>query len=120
MSTTFTFENLMGGSQKAAVQVPGTIAIGQAFSRGTLLGKLTATHKWQSVDYDAKANFEDFGISVEAVDTTEGELPSTIFTEGEFNQNSVVIGYGDDYDDWKQTLIDHGIYLRDSVTTGGV
>jgi hypothetical protein len=121
MSTeTFAYDNLIGGSQKPIVQRPGTVALGQTFARGGLAGLLASTGKWQACDFTDVANFSDFGIAVEAIDTTTGELPTTFYVEGEFNQNHVTIGYGDDYDDWRDTLAGHGIYLRDSVTTAGV
>lgn len=116
---TFTYENLMGGGQKNAVQVPGTIAIGQSCARGTLLGLLTATGKWQLVDFQAIANYSDYGIAVEDLDTMAGEGLSTIFVEGEFNENGVTFGYSDTADDWRDTLKEHGIYLRASVNTSG-
>ena len=120
MSETFEYDNLIAGSQKPIVQRPGTVAAGQSWSRGTLVGLLTASGKWQLVDYDAKASFVDFGIAVEAMDTTEGEGATTIYVEGEFNENAVLIGYSDDADDWRNTLADHGIYLRAALTTEGV
>lgn len=121
MSESFEYDNLFGGSQKKPVQSPAVVAIGQAWSRGTLVGKLTSTGKWQLVDFDAVSNFNDFGIAAEAVDSREGETKTTVFVEGEFNENVVEFGnYGDDADDWRNKLADHGIYLRRVVTAEGV
>jgi hypothetical protein len=121
MSESFEFDNLIAGSQKAIVQTPGTVRISESFSRGQLLGKLTATGKWQVLDFDAIANFNDYGIAVEAVDTTDGsEDKTTVYVEGEFNENEVLFGYNDTADDWRAKLADHGIYLRKAVTTEGV
>lgn len=120
MPETFSFDNLIAGSQKAIVQRPAVVAIGQSWSRGQLVGKLTATGKWQTIDFDALASFDDVGIAVEAMDTTTGESRSTVYVEGEFSENAVIIGYGDDADDWRETLADHGIYLRKAVSTAGV
>jgi len=120
MSEILEYDNLFGGSQKKPVQSPAVVAIGQSWSRGTLVGLLTGTLKWQTCDFDAVSNFSDFGIAAEAVDSTEGETKTTVFVEGEFNQENVLIGYGDDADDWRLKLADHGIYLRRVVTTEGV
>jgi hypothetical protein len=121
MSTeTFAYDNLIAGSQKPIVQRPGTARLGQSWSRGELIGQLTATLKWQTVDFGAYASFSDVGIAVEAVDSTEGEVNTTIYVEGEFNENEVIIGYSDDADDWRETLAGHGIYLREALTTEGV
>lgn len=115
MSETYTYENLIAGSQKAIVQRPGTVALGQTFSRGELVGLLTSTGKWQEVDFSDIASFSDFGLCVEVVDTTEGEKNTTIYVEGEFNEDAVVFNYAHTADDWRNTLADHGIYLRASV-----
>lgn len=120
MSESFAFENLIAGCQKDFVQRPGIVRMGEAFSRGTLLGRLTATGKWQVIDEDNVANCNDFGIAVEAVDSTAAEVPTTIFVEGEFNEHAVIFSYADTPDDWRELLTPHGIYLRKSLTTAGV
>ncbi len=121
MSETFSYENLIAGCQKDFVQRPSTVRVYEAFSRGALLGRLTATGKWQTVDEDNVASFNDFGIAVEAVDTTDGtERNTTIFVEGEFNEHAVIFAYSDTADDWRELLTPHGIYLRKSLTTAGV
>lgn len=116
MSETFNYENLIAGSQKDLVNRGGTVALGQSFARGQLVGLLTASGKWQICDFDAVTDYEDFGIAAEAVDTTEGSVASTFYVEGEFSEDAVTISYGDDADDWRSTLADHGIYLRATVT----
>jgi hypothetical protein len=122
MSETFTYDNLIAGSQKKIVQIPGTIAIGQSFSRGQILGLKTSGLQWEVVDFGAVASYSDIGFAVEAVDTlsTEATTVTTIYVEGEFNENAVIIGYGDDMDDWRVTLNGHGLYLRTALTTEGV
>lgn len=122
MPETYTYDNLIGGSQKAIVQVPGTVAINQVWSRGYLVGLKTSTGHWQTCDFTDVSDFDDFGIAVEAIDTsaTGATTLTTIYVEGEFNRNHVTIGYGDDYADWELTLRDHGIYLRAAVNTSGV
>lgn len=112
----YSYDNLFAGSQKRPVNLEATVALGQTWSRGYLVGMLTATKKWQLVDFDAKSSFSDFGIAAEAVDTTEGETKTTVFVEGQFNETAVVIAYGDDADDWRTTLADHGIYLLANVS----
>lgn len=122
MSETFTFDNLIGGSQKPIVQRPAEVAINQSWVRGELVGKLTSTGYWQTIDFQALASFDDVGIAVEAIDTaaTGARTKTTVYVEGEFAEGAVVIGYSDDADDWREALADHGIYLRKSVSTAGV
>lgn len=121
MSETFNYENLIAGEQKDIVQRPGTVRVYEAFSRGALLGLLTATKKWQVIDEDGIATCSEFGIAVEAVDTTDGtERNTTIFVEGEFNENAVIFAYSDTADDWREILAPKGIYLKKALTKAGV
>lgn len=121
MSETNEYDNLIAGSEKDIVRVPAVVRVYESFSRGQLLGKLAATHKWQVLDFDAIAAFEDYGIASEAIDTTAGtEDRTTVYAEGEFNENEVIFSYNDTADDWRAKLADHGIYLRKAVTTEGV
>lgn len=120
MSESFAYENLLGGCQKPIVQRPGTIRLGEAFSRGAILGRLTATGEWQEAQFSNLANFSDMGIAVEAVDSTSGRVNTTIYVEGEFNELHVQYFYANTADDWREALTPHGIYLRKAVTTAGV
>jgi hypothetical protein len=112
---TFEYDNLIAGSQKHIVQSPGTVRAGEAFSRGAILGKLTSTGKWQEAQFSTLGSFDDLGIAVVSLDTTDGELNTTIYVEGEFNENAVGFFYTNDADDWRETLAAHGIYLRSAV-----
>lgn len=120
MSETFEYDNLIAGSQKAIVQRPATVALSQSWSRGQVVARVTATGKWQIADEDATANYDDVGIAVEAVDTFGGEKNTTVYVEGEFNENEVLVQYADLVADWREKLAGHGIYLRKAVTTEGV
>lgn len=121
MSESYEFENLIAGSQKPIVQRPGTVRVYESFSRGQIVGRLTATGKWQVIDITGIANCSDFGIAAEAVDTTDGtERNTTFYTEGEFNENAVLYSYSDTADDWREALLASGIYLRKALTTEGV
>jgi predicted secreted protein len=121
MSETLTYDNLIAGSQKDIVQRPATVAITQAWSRGQIVARVTATGKWQIADEDATANYDDVGIAVEAVDTTDGtERNTTVYVEGEFNEDSILVQYGDVIGDWREKLAGHGIYIRNPVDTSGV
>jgi len=119
MSESFAYDNLLAGCQKDIVQRPGTVRLGEAFSRGSILGRLTATGKWQEAQFSNLSNFSDVGIAVEAIDTTSGETNTTVYIEGEFNENHVIFFYGDTADTWRETLMTHGLILRKSVNTSG-
>ncbi len=120
MSETVTYDNLIAGSQKALVTRPATVRVYEAFSRGQIVGKLTSTGKWQLVKYSDIANFSDYGFAADAVDTTAGvEKVTDVYVEGEFSENAVIFDYSDTADTWRETLADHGIYLRKTVSVAG-
>jgi hypothetical protein len=120
MSDSTSYDNLIAGLQKNLVTEPGTVRVYEAFSRGQLLGRLTATDKWQELKESDNANFNQFGIASEAIDTTAGvEATTSVFVEGEFDQNSVLFAYGDTADTWRDKLEAQGIYLRKAQSVAG-
>lgn len=119
MSETLNYDNLIAGTQKPLVTEPATVRMGESFSRGQLLGRLTATDKWQTLDEDSSASFNKLGIACEAVDSTAGEVLTEVFVEGEFSENGVIFGYSDTADDWRDKLDAQGIYLRKTLSTAG-
>ncbi len=119
MSEILSYDNLIAGTQKPPVTRPGTVALGQSWSRGEFVGLLTSTLKWQLIDVAAYSSYSDIGIATEAIDTTSGETETDIFVEGEFAENAVIFGYSDDADDWREKAASHGIYLRKTVSVDG-
>lgn len=119
MSDTLNYDNLIAGLQKPPVTETGTVRMGEAFSRGALVGRLTATQKWQTLDYTAIANFDKLGIATEAIDSTAGEVVTDLFVEGEFSENAVILAYSDTPAEWRALLDVKGIYLRKTVSVLG-
>jgi len=120
MSETFVYDNLVAGNQRPLVNRSATIRVYEAFSRGTLLGRLTATGKWQVIAAAGVATCNDFGVATEAVDTTDGvEAVTSVYVEGEFNEDMVIYSYSNVASDWRELLTPHGIYLRTTVHTDG-
>lgn len=119
-SGSLSYDNLIAGTQKNLVTEPATVRVYEAFSRGTLLGRLTATDKWQQLAESAVAGFNQFGIATEAVDTTAGaEVLTEVFVEGEFSENAVIFDYGDTAATWRDKLETQGIYLRKTISVLG-
>lgn len=120
MSESTSYDNLIAGTQQPLVTEPATVRVYESFSRGALLGRLTATEKWQVCDEGDKANFSAFGIATEAIDTTAGtEAVTEVFVRGEFSQNAVILSYGDTVADWNDTLEAQGIFLRKTISVLG-
>ncbi len=132
MSTeTTTYENLIAGDQRRLVTMPGTVAVGEAFSRGTLCGRLTSgpnVGQWRPVDDGENSAIDQYGIATEAVDTTgsNGLKLTDFFVEGEFAQNGVILAYSSVIAEFLppttagKALEDQGIYLRKTISTLGV
>jgi hypothetical protein len=119
MSESLSYDNLIAGLQKDIVTRPATIRLGEAFSRGAILGRLTATGKWQEAQFSNLSNFSDLGVASEAVDSTAGEVTTDVFVEGEFSENGVQFFYSNTADDWREALAGHGIYLRKTISVSG-
>ncbi len=119
-SGSMVFDNLIAGSQKKLVTRPGTVAAGEVFSRGQVLGRRTTTAKFEELDEGAVASYDIIAIATEDIDATGGDVDTDVFTEGEFSENAVIFAYGDTAADWREILFGHGIYLRSTVSTAGV
>lgn len=120
MSETTSYDNLIAGTQKPLVTEPGTVKAGESFSRGALLGRVTATDQWQVTDKADAGSCNQFAIAAEAVDTTAGATALTsLYVEGEFAESAVIFGYSDTANDWRDTLEAQGIYLRKTISVAG-
>ncbi len=119
MSESTSYDNLFAGLEKDPVTRPAVIRLGEAFSRGAILGRLTATGKWQEAQFSNLSNFNDIGIASEAVDSTSGEVTTSVFVEGEFAEHAIQFFYTNTADDWREALTPHGIYLRKTVSVLG-
>jgi len=119
MSESLSFDNLIAGSQKRLVTEAATIGVSQAFSRGQILGRVTATGKWKVLDEGDVGSYNRYGIATEAVDTTLGEVLTDVFVEGEFSENGVIFSYSDTVADWILLLEAQGIYLRPTISVAG-
>ena len=120
MPETYSYDNLLAGCQKDVVQRPAEFRVYESLVRGQICGRLTATGLWQKLAFASLASFSEIGITVEAVDTTDGtQRKTTVYVEGEFNEDHVTFDYGNTASDWRETLAGYGIYLRAPVATDG-
>jgi len=111
-----TYENLIAGDQRKIVNVKATIKQGQVITRGTLLGKITASGKLtEAVAAHNDGTQNPYAIAAEDVDATAGDVVTTVYTEGEFNDRAVVYSYTSTADDWRAACQATGIYLRPAV-----
>lgn len=114
-----TYDNLIAGSQQPLVTRPAIVVIGEAFSRGALLARVTATGKWKEANHADTASYDGYGIATSAVDSTGGEQTSDVFIKGEFAENAVSFFYGNTADDWREQLLVGDIILRKTISVLG-
>jgi hypothetical protein len=120
MSESTSYSHLICGTNPPPATLPGTVRVYESFSAGQILGRLTATGKWQVIDASNKSGCNLFGVALDAIDTTAGtEKPTTILVQGEVNAAYLLYGYDDGLSDWSPTLEAQGLFPRDSVSTSG-
>lgn len=113
MPETFTPDKLLAGDYPAVTDVV-TVLSGQVLTRGTCLGKITASGKHVICD---SAGTDDgrrapVAILAEACDATGGDKQAVIFLSGAFNQAAVTFGGTDTAATHRAALRDLNIYLK--------
>lgn len=116
---TFTADNLIAGDYPLkAVEI--TVISGQNISRGDVLGKITASGKYNlSLSGASDGSQTPDVIAAEDIDASAGDKTSLAYIKGEFNQNFITLGTAHTVASVKDGLKDKGIILRDSIATGG-
>jgi len=116
MSETYTPDRLIAGDYPLVTD-EATILAGQTLSRGALLGKITASGKYQLCDSAASDGSEaPQAILAEDVDASGGDTVAPVYLSGAFNENAVIFGGSDDADTHRAALRDLNIYLKSPVS----
>lgn len=93
-----------------------TILTGQNLTRGTLLGKVTATGKYIKCDSAAVDGSQTpVAILSEDCDASAGDKQAVIYLSGAFNQGAVVFGGADTAATHRAALRNLNIYLKSAV-----
>ena len=92
-----------------------TVLAGQTFTRGSLLGRITASGKYVLSLSDAVDGSQaPAGIAVEDV-TAAADTVSVMYIAGDFNVNQMTIGASHTTSSIRQGLADKSIYLHNPV-----
>jgi len=111
-SETFTPDNLIAGDQNIITD-PITVISGQTIVRGALLGKITASGKYNlSLSAAGDGSEVPVAIAAEAVDASGGDKVSVAYLTGEFNEDQVTYGTGHTKASTKAALRSLGIFLK--------
>lgn len=114
-ATTHALDNLVVGCQADDIVTDSaTILTGQALTRGSVLGKITASGKLKLADKAAvDGSAVPFGILTEDTDTATvaGDKNAVVYLAGSFNQDKLVFAAGTVSADLKDSARGNGMYF---------
>lgn len=113
---TFTYDNLFAGKAEVVAGTE-TITGGAAYTRGTVLGIITASELCKPVD-NAQADGSEavYAILAEDVDTTGGDKEAVVYYTGEYNNNALTFGGDDTVADHRVAARKIGLFFKDTVS----
>ncbi len=106
-------DKLIAGDAKIVTE-PVTIASGSgALTRGTVLGRITASKKYtMAVGTASDGSQTPDAILAGDVDATSGDVAAIAYLSGEFNGAALALGAGLTPDGIREVLRDKNIYLK--------
>lgn len=118
-SATHTPDRLIAGNSALLHAIPITVISGQNLARGALLGKITASGKYNlSLSAAADGSQAPVAILVDDVDASAGDKAGLAYIRGDFNASAVIYGTAHTAASVEAALRDLGIFLI--TTQGGV
>lgn len=91
-SSTYSPDKLIAGEQPLASRKV-TLILGQNVTRGTVLGKITASGKYnKSLSAAADGSQTPDVIAAEDVDATAADKEILVYVRGDFNENALTLG----------------------------
>lgn len=119
-SFSYVADNLFAGTQVQPVVADEVVldkGIDGEVVRGTVLGRITASGNYVPVDSTATDGSEvAVCILAETVTVSStADKPAPAYFTGEFNQDALVFGGSDTFEDHKEALRARGIFLKSAV-----
>lgn len=112
-SATQSYDALLAGPADQLIEAKVTLITGQNVVRGTVLGKITASGKYnKSLSAAADGSQTPVAIAAEDCDATAADGEMMIYTAGIFNETELTIGTAHTANSIRDGLHDLGIYLR--------
>ena len=110
--TTNNMDNLISGNYPVET-IAGTLITGQNLTRGSVLGKITASGKLTLCDSTAVDGSEaPYGILMGSVDATAADMDCVVYLTGSFNETQLVFGGTDTIATHRDALRVLGIFAR--------
>lgn len=114
MTETYTPDKLLANDYPVVTDI--VIVDTGVLTRGTLLGKITATGKYIKCDSAAVDGSQaPLAILAEDVDATAGDVNADVYLSGAFNEAAVTFGGTDTAATHRAALRDLNIYLKKAV-----
>lgn len=114
----FAYDNLFAGTQVQPVVADEVTILSGAgvLSRGTVLGKVTASGKCVAVDNSLANGAQTvYAILAEDVDATSADVVTAAYFTGEFNTTALTFGGDDTAADHKDAARGLGIFFKTNV-----
>lgn len=114
-------DNLFAGTQVQPVVADEVVlakTIAGPVVRGTALGQITASKLYVPVDSEATDGSETLVCILAETVTVQAaaDKAAAAYFTGEFNQNALVFGGSDTFEDHKDAARARGIFLKDTVS----
>lgn len=94
-----------------------TILTGQVISRGTVLGKITASGKYiKSLSAASDGSETPVAILADDVDATSADVNAPIYETGEFNEDQITLGTAHTVASVRDGLRALGIHLKSPLS----
>lgn len=111
-SDSFSPDKLLAGNSHLLVTRQITLISGQNLTRGAVLGKITASGKYNlSLSAAGDGSQTPDLILAEDTDASDGDVVTIAYERGDFNQNALTLGTAHTVDSIREGLRDKGITL---------
>ena len=111
----YTPDELISHGEPATHEVG--ITGGAAYTRGTVLGRITASELY-TISLAAATDGSEAPVAILAddeVDATDDDKRAAIYIEGDFCEHKLIFGTGHDVDSVRESLRTHGIRIHKAV-----
>ena len=116
-STAYAPDRLVAGNSQLLKSEPITLISGQNLVRGSVLGKITASGKYNlSLSAAGDGSETPDLILAEDTDASAGDKVTVAYSRGDFDENALNIGTGHTADSIREGLRVKGVALIRSIT----
>jgi hypothetical protein len=115
---TFNPDGLIAGDNPAPLTRTMTIISGQNVTRGTVMGKITASGKLSIVnDANSDGTENPYSVMAQDVDASGGDKSGLTFELGLFDGSKLTFGGDDVLADHRDAMHGRGLYVKDTVVS---